>query len=363
MALTRRTFLRLTGAAPLALTSFRGQAQPAVADPWARAEEILRRIVPPVFPPRDFEITHFGAVGDGRADCTAAIRKAIDACTAAGGGRVVVPDGVFLTGAIHLKSNVNLHVSAKGRDLQPGCPAVPADRLHAVGRRRVHELLGPSSTPTTAETSPSPAAARSTARPTPGTGGTGVGRGGAARGSPTARKPRRPDGDGVEEGVLSRTRVFGEGRCLRPNFVQPYSCENVLIEGVTILNSPMWEIHPVLCRNVTVRNVTDQQPRPEQRRLRPRVLPRRPHRRLHLRHRRRLHRHQVGPQRRRPADRRARRRTSSSSNCTMKDGHGGVMIGSEIAGRRAQRLRALPHGQPESRPRPALQDQLHARRA
>jgi len=39
-------------------------------------------------------------------------------------------------------------------------------------------------------------------------------------------------------------------------FVQPYVCENVLIEGVTIINSPMCEIHPVLCRNVTVRNVT-----------------------------------------------------------------------------------------------------------
>jgi len=49
--------------------------------------------------------------------------------------------------------------------------------------------------------------------------------------------------------------VFGDGSKLRPNFVQPYRCENVLIEGVTIVNSPMWEIHPVLCRNVTVRHV------------------------------------------------------------------------------------------------------------
>ena len=47
------------------------------------------------------------------------------------------------------------------------------------------------------------------------------------------------------------SRRFGEDRFLRPQFIQPYRCKNVLIEGVTIRNSPMWEIHPVLCRNVT----------------------------------------------------------------------------------------------------------------
>jgi len=50
-------------------------------------------------------------------------------------------------------------------------------------------------------------------------------------------------------------RRFGQGDWLRPQFIQPYRCRNVLIEGITILNSPMWEIHPVLCRNVTVRDV------------------------------------------------------------------------------------------------------------
>ena len=45
----------------------------------------------------------YGAVGDGKASCTAAIRKAIDACAAAGGGHVIVPDGRFLTGAVHLQ--------------------------------------------------------------------------------------------------------------------------------------------------------------------------------------------------------------------------------------------------------------------
>ena len=51
-------------------------------------------------------------------------------------------------------------------------------------------------------------------------------------------------------------RVFGAGHVLRPVFVQPFRCRNVLIEGITILNSPMWVINPVYCTNVTVRRVT-----------------------------------------------------------------------------------------------------------
>jgi polygalacturonase len=56
-------------------------------------------------------------------------------------------------------------------------------------------------------------------------------------------------------GVPVTERIFGDRGDLRPNFIQPYRCENVLIEGVTIVNSPMWEINPVLCANVTVRSV------------------------------------------------------------------------------------------------------------
>jgi polygalacturonase len=50
--------------------------------------------------------------------------------------------------------------------------------------------------------------------------------------------------------------VFGEGDYLRPAFVEFHSCRNVLIDGVHIVNSPMWELHPVLSQNVTIRNVT-----------------------------------------------------------------------------------------------------------
>jgi polygalacturonase len=59
----------------------------------------------------------------------------------------------------------------------------------------------------------------------------------------------------IERGVPVPERVFGETHYLRPQFIQPYRCKNVLIEGVTIRNSPMWEIHPVLCQNVIVQRV------------------------------------------------------------------------------------------------------------
>lgn len=59
----------------------------------------------------------------------------------------------------------------------------------------------------------------------------------------------------IENDVPVAQRVFGQGHFLRPQFIQPYRSKNVLIEGVTIINSPMWLIHPVLCENVIVRNV------------------------------------------------------------------------------------------------------------
>jgi polygalacturonase len=95
----RRTFLS-TAAALVA----RG----ADNDPEA---SVRARIRPPEFPDREFDVTEYGAHGDGSLLSTDAIGKAIAACSEAGGGRVIVPPGVFLTGAIHLKTGVNLHVS------------------------------------------------------------------------------------------------------------------------------------------------------------------------------------------------------------------------------------------------------------
>ena len=83
----------------------------AAASPWIRAAEIVARIKRPRFPKHDFAVTDFGGLGDGLTNCTDAFARAVEACNRAGGGRVTVPAGSWLTGAIHLKSNVNLYIA------------------------------------------------------------------------------------------------------------------------------------------------------------------------------------------------------------------------------------------------------------
>ncbi len=101
---------------------------------WATATEILARIKAPTFPAHDFSIADYGAKPGGTIDNTAALRQAIAACSAAGGGRVVVPAGVFLTGAIHLKSNVNLHLLAGSTLLFSSDPAATCPSSARAGK-------------------------------------------------------------------------------------------------------------------------------------------------------------------------------------------------------------------------------------
>src|SRR5687767_14689446 len=119
--ISRRAFVAGTAVAlpalafpDLGLAPLEALQRTGVQEPWARADAIVRAIRVPRFPSREFPITKYGAVGDGVASCTDAIRTAIAACRAAGGGRVVVPAGRFLTGAIRLESGVELHVMRNG---------------------------------------------------------------------------------------------------------------------------------------------------------------------------------------------------------------------------------------------------------
>ncbi|HEX6036903.1 glycoside hydrolase family 28 protein [Longimicrobium sp.] len=220
---------------------------------WDMVPRILARIVPPTFPDRDFPITDHGAVGDGRTDNTAAFRAAVRACAAAGGGRVVVPTGRFLTGPIHLRGNVNLHVQ---RGATIAFSQDPADYLPAVFTRwEGMEMMGYSPLIYAWEQENVAVTGEGTLDGQADDTHWWPWKGGRNAPLPNQIEARNRLFEMVEAGVPVEQRQFGEGSYLRPQFIQPYRCRNVLIEGVTIVNSPMWEIHPVLCSNVTVRGV------------------------------------------------------------------------------------------------------------
>jgi len=98
------TLIRFVSFVILTSSTVRGETPPT----WEQVPAILARIIPAKFPDKQFDVTTYGAKGDGQTDCLKAIRDAIDVCSKAGGGRVVVPAGQFLcNGPIHLKSHVN----------------------------------------------------------------------------------------------------------------------------------------------------------------------------------------------------------------------------------------------------------------
>jgi polygalacturonase len=309
------------------IASAQGAASPTPADdPWAAVPQILNRIKPPHFLNRDFMITDHGAKPGE--DATVALARAIAACHNAGGGRVLVPAGLWPTGPIHLKSNVNLHV-AEGATLQfttdPTRFPVVFTRWEGMECMNYSPLIYAFEQENIAVT------------------GKGVLDGSASKGNwwswanHAARRALKQDADNAalnamaQAGVPVAERIFGPGHYLRPTFVEPYRCKNVLIEGVTIKNSPFWVIHPTLCVNVTVRDVTVSSKGPNNDGCNPESS------------RDVLIEGSVfdtgddciAIKSGRNND--GRRVAVASENivirdCTMKDGHGGVVIGSEISG-------------------------------
>ena len=220
----------------------------------AKIQAILANIAVPDFPSKKFPITSFGAVGDGATDNTAAFRKAIQACTAAGGGSVIVPAGKFLTGPIVLNSNVNLNLEATGStilfttDFKAYLPAVQT-RWQGIDLINYSPFIYAFADPTTGNVLTNI-----------GITGSGTINGQASKSNWWAFKDKEnTDFSALEksasQGLPIAKRIFGDGHFLPPSFIQLYNCKNVLIQGVTLINSPFWHIHPVLCTNVTVDSV------------------------------------------------------------------------------------------------------------
>ncbi len=226
------------------------------ADAWAEVPKILARIVPPKFPKKDFSILKYGAKADGTTDNSGAIRRAIEDCHKKGGGRVIVPAGDFLTGAIHLKSNVNLHVS-KGATLkfsQDATKYLPVvfTRWEGMELMSYSPFIYAYEQTNIAITGEGTLDGQSKS-------GFWKWHGNPRYGGDPNVISQKPDRaklyEMMDKNVPVSERIFATGTYLRPQFIQPYKCKNVLIEGVRIIDSPMWEVHPVLCENVTIRKL------------------------------------------------------------------------------------------------------------
>lgn len=305
---------------------------------WEALPKILDSIELPTFPDREFSIVDHGAKVGGQTDVKPAIDAAIAACAQVGGGKVVVPAGEWrVDGPIHLRSNVNLHV-ARGAMLK--FSAEPRHYLPAVFTRfEGTELLNFSpliyaldqeNIAVTGEGTLDGQAGPKSWWPWKGKWGGEVDHG-WREGDPDQLAAVARLGKLADEGVAPAERKFGANDRLRPSFVQPYRCRRVLIEGVTIINSPMWILNPVLCESVTIRGVTVDSHGPNNDGCNPESC------RNVLIEKCTFDTGDdcIAIKSGRNADGRRLNRPSENivvRHCTMRDGHGGVTLGSEMSG-------------------------------
>ncbi len=198
----------------------------------------------PQIPAGVFDIREFGAVSDGKTKATAAFSAAIAKASAAGGGTVLVPAGQWLTGPIHLASNINLHVATGAtllfsQDFADYLPPV-------LTRWEGQELYGYS-----------PLIYAKDCENVAITGGGKLDGQGAAwwPWKKTQQESANKLYELVTSGVPTEQRVLASEGGLRPSFIQTVGCKNVLVEGLTLTNGPFWTIHPVYSENVIVRRV------------------------------------------------------------------------------------------------------------
>lgn len=296
-------------------------------------EESIRQ---PQFSDRQYSIINFGASTKATAAKNQrAINKAISTCSKKGGGSVIVPKGEWHTGAIRLLSHVNLVIEDSATlkfafepELYPlvktaweglACwnysPCIYAYGATDVAITGKGTINGNGSNETWWAWC-------------------GADRFGFVKGKTTEAQSlgsRARLQKYAEDGVPEDERRFGKGEGLRPQLVNFNRCDGVLIKGVTMLNSPFWVIHPLLSKNVTVDGVTVFNDGPNGDGCDPEACD------GVLIQNCTFHTGDdcIAIKSGRNNDGRLWNQPSQNiiiRNCTMADGHGGVVIGSEISG-------------------------------
>ncbi len=318
-----------------------------------RYEAILSRIKEPVFPQRTEDITHYGASPDATpAHNQQAINEAISHLSSQGGGTLVIPDGHWQTGAIRLQSSVCLHLSDgatlqfafdpslyplvrtrwEGMDLMNYSPCIYAADAHDIAITGHGTLDGSGSRETwwpwcgATKYGFNPALTPES-QSLPWKGDTRFGT--DNQGQPLTN--RNTLLQMCDDGIPVSQRVFGMGHGMRPQLVGIIQCTNVLIQDLTFLRSPFWVIHPALCQNVILRHCTIINEGPNGDGCDPESC------QDVLIEDCTFHTGDdcIAIKSGRNADGRRAARPSQDiiiRRCTMEDGHGGVVIGSEISG-------------------------------
>ena len=298
------------------------------------ADEIINSIKIPEFPNNTINIMDLGAIADGETNNSEIIKKAIDSCNKIGGGKVIIPSGNFLTGPIELKSNVNLHLeeganvlfstnhkdylpvvhtSYEGVELMNFSPLIRAYKQKNIAVTGNGTFNGQAS--------------NTNWWPWCGKDVYGYVEGAAKQHDsinlPTLRKMN-------EDNTPLSERVFGDGHQLRPSFFEPFECENVLLQGVTFTNAPFWVIHPVKTNYIKIDSVTVNSHGPNNDGCDPEYS-----KNVHITNCTfntgddciaiKSGRNDEGRRVNIPSE------NIVIENCYMKDGHGGVVMGSEIS--------------------------------
>lgn len=236
----------------------------------------MNKVTRPQFPDNEVNLRDFGAVGDGSSLCTDAFRKAIEALSAKGGGRLTVPQGVWFTGPIVLKSNINLHLE-KGAIIlfSPDDALYPLihTSFEGLDTRRCQSPISGNNLTNVAITGQGAIDGNGEFwRPlkkqkvTEAQWKAITSRGGAFKRAdywfPTegALNADNNANMNVPATPSSEAEWNAMKRFLRPVMISLVSCKNVWLKGVTFQNSPAWNIHPLMCENVLIEDVLVRNP-------------------------------------------------------------------------------------------------------
>ncbi|TRZ45058.1 glycoside hydrolase family 28 protein [Robertkochia solimangrovi] len=198
-----------------------------------------------------FNITEFGALKDDQLATTEAIALSIEKAAAAGGGKVIIPEGEWLTGKIHLKSNVDLHLERGAKLIFSDNPEDYLPPVHTTWEGlecyNYSPLIYAYNCQNVAITGAGELYAKMDHWKT-----------WFGRPPGHMNSLKRLYELAVKDSLVEHRQMVNDSAHFRPQFIQFNRCENVLLEDITIRNSPFWVIHPYLSKDVTIRNVNVQ---------------------------------------------------------------------------------------------------------